>query len=100
MGGIEWSPQIQKARDRIRYYVLSRRKLLKRKVSASILYKLSKKTGCNAIGLDRKALDKLVDEAFTFYKSLRKQSAKLREDHLESLAKALSKKAKVKSQKL
>ena len=99
MGNVHWSPELQRARDRITYFNLSRRKFRGRKVSTYILYRLAKKTGCNAIGRDEKDLTEQLDKAFTFYKTLKKQSYKLREDYLDGLALALEKKRKGKKSK-
>ena len=100
MGQIQWSPKIQGAMDRIRYYCLSKRRFLGRKVSASILYRLAKKTGCNAIGLTEEELNKQIDNSFKYYKTLRKKNEKLRENHLAALAAALEKKGKGKKAKI
>ena len=100
MGQVKWCPKLQKAMDRIRYFSLSKRRLLGRKVSACILFRLSKKTGYNAVGLDETALIKEIDDAYTHYKVLRKQNEKLREDFTLELAKALEKKGKGKTAKI
>ena len=100
MGEVKWCPKLQMAMDRIRYFSLSKRRLLGRKVSACILFRLAKKTGYNAVGLDETALIKEIDAAYTHYKVLRKKNEKLREDFTLELAKALEKKGKGKSAKI
>ena len=94
MGEVKWSPQLQIARDRIRYYTLSRRKLLGRRVRSSLLTRLSKKVSRIATHLDLSQIEEKIDESYKAYKKLRKNHEKLRESFIEDLAAALKKKGK------
>ena len=94
MGEIKWCPKIQMARDKIRYFTLSRRKLLGRKVSSSLLQRLSKKTSCVAMHLDIYQLGEQIDRSYKQYKVLKKQHDKLRESFLDELAEAWASKGK------
>ena len=94
MGAIKWSPQLQRARDKIYYYSLSKRKLLGRRVSSSLLLRYSKKTSCIAIHLTVEEMKEKIDEAYKEYKKLKKQHVKLREGFIEDLAAALESKGK------
>lgn len=100
MGQVKWCPKVQAAMDRIQYFTLSKRRHSGRKVSASILFKLAKKTGCNSVGLEESELNKEIDNSYTQYKALKKKSEKLRENFTEELAKALEKKGKGKRAKI
>ena len=94
MGEVCWSPKIQLVRDKIRYYSLSKRRYLGRKVSARILLRLSKKTGCNATNLTDTEIDLQLNNLFKMYRSLKKEHVKHREDFLNSLASAMEKAGK------
>ena len=100
MGAVKWCPKIQKAMDRIRYFSLSKRKFLGRTVSSSILFRLSKKTGCFAVGMTEEELNNEIDVSYKHYKTLRKQNERLREDFINGLAKSLEKKGKGKKSKI
>ena len=91
MGEVKWSPKLQAARDKIEYLTLSRRKKQGRKVSASILYKLSKRTKCYVVNSSTKHLEEVIKEAYKDYKKMKKEHEKLREDYLDELALALEK---------
>ena len=100
MGQIKWCPQLQRARDKICYYTLSKRKLLGRKVSSSLLTRMSKKSSCIAIHLTLEQMDEEIDKAYKDYKKLRKNHEKLREGFIEELAAVLEKRGKGKKANL
>ena len=89
LGKIQWSPKLQRARDKIYYYSLSKRKILGRKVSSYLLRRLSKKTSCIAIHLNLEQIEEKINAAYKEYKNLRKEATKLRESFIEELAEAL-----------
>ena len=94
MGKVRWCPTLQRARDRIKYFTLSKRKKLGRKVSSCILNRLSKRTGSTSSHLTLEELEKEIKNAYTYYRALKKQNYKLRADFLDSLAATLSKRGK------
>ena len=94
MGHVRWSPTLQNARDRIYYFSLTKRKKLGRKVSTCILYRLSKKTGCIGSHMTIEELDVEIKNAYVYYRTLKKQNYKLREEFLDELAAVLEKRGK------
>ena len=94
MGKVDWSPQIQKARDTIKYFTLTLRRKKGRHVGARTLIKLSNKTSCVSEHLTERQLNDKIDKAYKDYKKLKKQHKKLRASHLELLAEALEKQGK------
>ena len=77
MGGVVWSPKLQLLRDKIEYLSLTKRRILGRKVSASILMKLSKRSKTVAISSTVPQLDKLIQDAYKDYRKLKKSDKNL-----------------------
>ena len=91
MGEISWCPKMQKVRFKIQYFSLSRRKLTGRKVSSSLLLRLSKRTGCIAINMKEQEILNQIDELYKEYRELKKHHILHREEFLTELAAALEK---------
>ena len=91
MGQISWCPKLQEAvRDKIEYFSLSGRHKLGRKVSANILWRLSKKTGlCIVVNLIEAEMTDIIDKLYKECRELKKCHEKHREEFLTGLAEAL-----------
>ena len=89
MGAVPWSPAIQNARDAIKYAKLIIRRRAGRKVGARTLIRLQKKLGYSYEKVATSQLGGLLDDAYKYYKALKKDATSLREAHLDSLAEAL-----------
>ena len=100
MGAVQWSPKLQKSMDTITYYTLCLRQSCGRKVSSSILYRLSKKIGCMAINSSKEELEAKLEVAYKNYKSVKKANQRVREAYLFDLAATLEKKGRGKKAKL
>ncbi len=89
MGGKQWSPIFQKARDRIRYFKLSIARMRGRKVHAKTLVQLSKKVGINTVGQSLETQLEHLNLSFQIYKKIRSKHKEHRSTFIESLASAL-----------
>ena len=71
-----------------------------RKVTASVLMKLSKRSKTAAMSSTVQQLDELIQEAYKEYRKLKKKDKQLREEHLQGLAESLAKEKKKKNRRL
>jgi exonuclease III len=94
MGMVEWSPKMQKLRNCIRYFALTRRKTRGRMVGTNILIRYCNKCGFTTEGLTVKELKEKQKKAVSAYKSEVKHAQAHRTDHIEQLAEALEKDGK------
>ena len=99
MGSVPWSPEMQRARTTILYIKLCIRRRKGRKVSARTLIRLQSKLQISYEHVEEKQLIKYLDQAFKYYKKMKKKASDLRKTHLEHLAEALEKKGKGKKPK-
>lgn len=88
MGGRQWYPTLQKARDTILLWTLVQRKLFKRKVSAHCIVCLKKKLKISDTQITAEKSYLKLDEAYTNYKKVRKIDKKLSKSYREELATA------------
>jgi hypothetical protein len=90
MGGVKWSPTLQKARLTILYYKLCLARKRNKNISARYLTRLSKKTMVNGINLDHTQLLEKINLAYANYKTIRLQHQELRRAFLDDMASALA----------
>ena len=88
MGGRQWSPPLQHARDEILLWTLVKRRLLGRAVGAKRIKRLSKKLQIDNTNLCLNESSLKLDLAYKEYKSVRKKDSHLRSTFLEDLAMA------------
>jgi exonuclease III len=88
MGNIRWSPELQKARDRIEYFKASLSRAKGSKVSARFLIQLGKKCEANSRGMDILQLEKESHDAFVHYKTIRENHQERRDRFIDELAEA------------
>ena len=88
MGGYEWSPPLQKARDEILLWTLVRRKLVGRKVGSRRIIRLKKRLKIDHTLLNIQQCTSMIDQAFKKYKVVRRQDKRLRKNFREDLAQA------------
>ena len=93
-GGYKWSDSFQQARDKIEYYELSISRLKGSRVSSRILMRLSRRTGCNALGKSVHELEMILSSAYKNYKIIRKDDESHRRSFLERLAEDMEKAGK------
>ena len=86
MGGREWSPILQHARDEILLWTLVKRRLLGRLVGAKRIVRLKKKLHIQDTNISLEASSVHLDLAYKEYKSVRKKDSHLRRTFLEDLA--------------
>ena len=89
MGGVQWSPEIQKAMDTIRYIKLCITRKKNRKVGARVLIRMSKKAGVYLEHANLEELSRNLNKAYNEYKKLKKENQGLRKKYLEDLAEAM-----------
>ena len=100
MGGVPWSPEIQRARTTILYIKLILRRRRGRRVSARTLIRLQSKLGISYEQVTDDNLLQFLDKAFQYYKKMKKKAVDLRKSHLEQLAEALEQNGKGKKAQL
>ena len=89
MGGRSWSPTLQAARDRIKYFRLSIARLKGRKVHANTLTRLSKKININTKDATLANQMEQLDSSYKIYKIIRQRHKELRQSFVEDLAERL-----------
>lgn len=87
-GAVKWSPELQQARDKIKYVALSISKKLKRKVGARVLIRLSEKTSLNTTNMSLEDMKAKLKVLYIEYKAIKKKAAEKRTEYLTSLAEA------------
>ena len=100
MGGVAWSPELQKLRTIILYLKASISRMKGTKVSARNLLKWSKKLKFSVEGKSVEEINQLLNTAFKKYKTIKKNHIKMRSDYLESLAESMEKDGKGKRAKI
>ena len=88
MGGRQWSPALQKARDTILLWELVVRRHLGRNVSARTIIRLRKKLKISNSNVSLPTAHRNVDESYKSYKKLRKIDKRLSRTYREELATA------------
>ena len=88
MGGRQWSPILQHARDEILLWTLIKRRLLGRSVGARRIVRLSRKLQILHTQLSLEEVSLKLDLAYKEYKSVRKKDSQLRSTFLDDLAMA------------
>ena len=88
MGGRQWSPTLQKARDTILMWTLIRRRMKKCKVGARRILRLKRKLGIANTQLTMEEVEDKLRVAYKRYKVCKKNHAALRRNFLEELAQA------------
>ena len=88
MGGYEWSPPLQHARDEILLWTLVRRKLVGRNVGSRRILRLKKRLKIENTLLTIQQCTDMIDKAFKKYKVMRRQDKRLRKTFREDLAQA------------
>ena len=89
MGGVAWSPKIQKARDRILFWTLLIRRRKGCHIGMRRILRIKKKLKINGEKeMLMKELQSKLDEAYQKYKALKKDAYDLRLTYQESLAQA------------
>ena len=97
MGGRQWSPTLQKARDTILFWTLIRRRLKKCKVGARRILRLKKKLGITTnTELPLQEVERYLAKAYKRYKVCRRNDNELRKSFLEELAQAKADKGNLK----
>lgn len=92
MGGIPWSPTLQEARKKVRFWTLSLAKLRGRTVKGTQLRRLRRSVDPFARHeLSETFCKQRLDEAWTHYKEVTAEAHSLRSNHLEALAQAIAK---------
>ena len=94
MGKVHWSPELQKARDKITYLKLSLSRWAGCKIGAKLLMRLARSLGVNCKKWEDKKLHEALDEANKAYRAIKKDHRKLRETYLDDLASALERSGK------
>ena len=97
LGAVEWSPILQLARDRIKYFKLSLGRRKGRKINATTLQRLSKKIGINASQMEEQVLIENLDMSFLIYKKIKGKHSEYRKSHIERLAESLETEGKGKA---
>ena len=88
LGGVQWSPILQLARNRILYFKLSIGRKNGRKIHARTLVRLSKKIGINASQYSLEQLIINLQDAYTIYNQIKDRHMDHRKSHLERIANA------------
>ena len=97
MGGKKWSPELQRARDRIKLWTLVLRRHNKCRVSTRSIIRLNKKLEVDTTVTTKPQAREELDKAYLQYKSLRVQHDDLNRTYRERLAKAKAKEGNTKA---
>ena len=89
MGGYQWSPALQTARDTILFWTLIRRRLKRCKVGARRILRLKKRLHLRInTNLPLETVELQLNKAYKRYKVCRRNDKALRRNYLEELAQA------------
>ena len=89
MGGVEWSPSIQKARNTILFWTLVRKRRKGCKVSVRKILRMKKSLKIKGEKeMSNTEIDTEIDKSYQKYKKLRKEAYDLRLTYQEALAQA------------
>ncbi len=86
MGGVKWSPTIQKSRDTILLWTLVHRRLKGRKVGARRIVRLKKKLSISHTKVTTEEAKSLLSNAYVVYKAAKKEAESLSIAYRERLA--------------
>jgi hypothetical protein len=90
MGGLRWSPILQKARMAIHYLKLCLSKERKKKISSKYLQRLSNRLDIDANNSSQSQLREMIKTAFDRYKDIKSKHREHCRSFLEDLASALA----------